>query len=87
MENKGVKQGNNRRPTQCGRLLAHMRLFGGVSTMEAITTLAIINPAARVLELKAQGIAVKTEMRAAVNKFGERVRYAYYTLEKGGKTQ
>lgn len=84
MEESTIKKGLEKHPTQCARLLAHIELFGGISTMEAIIDLGIVNPAARVSELKARGIAVKTDKRAAVNRFGEPCYYAYYTLDKGG---
>ena len=52
--------------------------------MQAIVELGIINPSARVMELRAAGINVITTITEGRNRFDEPCRYAVYTIKKDG---
>ncbi len=84
MKETAIKKGLEKHPTQCGRLLAYVEEHGSISTMQAIMELGIINPAARVLELKRSGVRVVTTMNEGRNRFDEPCRYAVYTIKKDG---
>lgn len=84
MKKELLKAGLEKHPTQCGRLVAHIEKHGSISTMEAIIELGIVNPSARVMELRAAGFDVITTMTEGRNRFNEPCRYAVYTIKKGG---
>ena len=78
--NKGVEK----HPTQSRRIVDYINANVSVSTMQAIVDLGIINPAARVQELRAAGVDIVTTMQDGRNRFGERCRYAVYTIKGNG---
>lgn len=53
---------------------------GPMTKLEAITQLGVLNVGARILELRRQGHAIKTEMINVRNRFGESCRVAEYSL-------
>ncbi len=73
------------KPRQRARLYNYMQEHGGITTLQAITELGIINPAARVMELKAKGVQVKTTIKQGVNRYGENCRFAYYSIVGGAE--
>ena len=79
-----MKSGLQKRPTQCSRLVSYIEMYGSISTMQAIVELGIINPSARVMELRAAGINVITTITEGRNRFDEPCRYAVYTIKKDG---
>ena len=49
------------KPTsQCSAVLAHMKKFGGITTMEAFGMLRVTRLSERIRELKAQGYKIVT---------------------------
>ena len=84
MENKEQKTRLKKHPTQCDRMLAYIEKNGSISTMQAIMELGIVNPAARILELKAAGVKIVTTMTEGRNRYNEHCRYAVYKMVKGG---
>ncbi len=79
-----MKSGLEKKPTQCTRLVKFIEMYGSISTMQAIVELGIINPSARVMELRAAGIPIVTTMHEGRNRFDEPCRYAVYTIKKDG---
>ena len=79
-----MNDGLEKHPTQCTRLVKFIEMYGSVSTIQAIVELGIINPSARVMELKAAGFPIVTTMTEGRNRFDEPCRYAVYTLKKDG---
>ena len=77
-----MKGGLKKMPHQCERLISYIEKNGQISTMQAITELGIINPSARVMELRRAGKNIKTTIVERKNRFGEPCRYAVYTIEK-----
>ena len=84
MKETAIKKGLEKHPTQCGRLLAYVEAHGSISTMQAIMELGIINPSARVQELRAAGVKVITTKNEGRNRLDEPCRYAVYTIKKDG---
>lgn len=84
MDNNKVKNGLEKHPTQCDRLVNYIEKHGSVSTMQAIIELGIVNPSARVRELRAAGLNIITTITESRNRFNEPVRYAVYTIKQGG---
>ena len=85
MGNEGITKGLENKPSQCKRILKHIEQYGSISTMQAIMTYGIVNPHARIMELRRAGHPIVTTMHEGVNRFDEPCRYAVYTLKKGVK--
>ena len=66
--------------TQNERILKALENDGSLTSWEAMTEFGIMRISARIAELRADGIPIKTEMIKAVNRYGEPIRYAKYTL-------
>lgn len=66
--------------TQCKRMIAHMRKYGSISSLEAQTEYGIMRAASRVNDLRNMGYDIKTTMETGRNRYGEPTRYARYTL-------
>lgn len=74
----------HKRTTQVDRVIAYMKQFGSVSTLEAFKDLGVTRLSARIFEIKQRGYKVKSEPIKAKNRFGEDVRYFRYSLEEQG---
>ena len=71
--------------TQCEKIIRHLKTFGEISSLEAITEYGILRLASRIHDLKGQGYNIVSEVKSSKNRFGERVSYKVYRLaEKGG---
>ena len=68
------------RPTQVDRVIAYMKQFGSVSTLDAFKDLGVTRLSARIFEIRKRGYKVKAEPIQAKNRFGEKVRYFRYSL-------
>lgn len=64
------------------QVLDHLIEFGSITPMEAMQKYSIMRLGARCYDLKRQGYIIKTVMEEHVNKFGNKTRYARYTLVK-----
>lgn len=63
------------------RLLEHLKHFGSVEPMQAWTQLGIYRLASRICELRQDGHPIKKKMVSMTNRWGEKVRFARYTME------
>ena len=70
--------------TQCDRVLQHMKDFGSISSIEAITDYGILRLASRITDLKRQGYHIISETKAGKNRYGETTHYSVYRLAKEG---
>lgn len=68
--------------TQCEKILRYMREAGGITPMEAIEQFGCMRLAARIADLKEQGVPIKKETIKRKNRFGEQVSFARYSLQK-----
>ena len=73
---------NNKRPTQCDRLLDFMMKHptSGVTQIEALNDLGILRLASRISELRSEGYPIQKEMVTVTNRFGEKCSVARYRL-------
>lgn len=67
--------------TQRERILRHMRDYGSITQAEAFTEYGISRLGARIYDLKADGIPIKSETVTGKNRYGERTCFARYSLE------
>lgn len=66
--------------SQNNQVIQYMRDHGSITSMEAFNDLSITRLSARILDIKRSGHVVKTVMEENVNKFGQKTRYARYSL-------
>ena len=62
-------------------VLRHMKRHGKISTMQAFTLYGCTRLPARVADLKEKGINVRKTMVTKVNRYGQKTRYAEYSLK------
>jgi hypothetical protein len=65
---------------QRGRLLDAMRLFAGITTLEATRFLDVIDPRARVVELRKEGYRIVTSWVSQPSECGRPHNVGLYTL-------
>lgn len=66
--------------TQCDRIMRHLRDYGSITSLEAMTEYGIMRLASRVSDLKSRGVAIHRKMETSNNRYGEAVSYARYYL-------
>lgn len=71
--------------TQCDRILRHMRDYGSISSLEAITEYGILRLASRINDLKRKGYKISSETKKSKNRYDETTHFSVYKLiENGG---
>lgn len=68
---------------QNDKILRYMQETGGITPMEAIEQFGCMRLAARISDLKAQGVPIKKETVKRRNRFGEPVSFARYSIVGG----
>ena len=68
--------------TQVQRIIKHIQVHGSITPMEGYE-MGITRLAARVNDMRRQGIPVVTETVESVNRYGEKVRFARYKIAGG----
>ena len=66
--------------TQCDMILRHLRDYGSITSLEAITEYGILRLASRINDLKNQGHNIVSETAVGKNRYGEKIRYSVYRL-------
>lgn len=66
--------------TQCERILRHLKDYGSITSLEAVTEYGIMRLASRINDLRAQGIAIVSEVALGKNRYGETTHYSVYRL-------
>lgn len=66
--------------TQCDRILRHMKDYGSITSLEAMTEYGIMRLASRINDLKAQGFAIVSERATGKNRYDEPTSYCVYRL-------
>ena len=66
--------------TQCDRILRHLRDYGSITSLEAITEYGILRLAARIKDLKRRGHTIVSENGTGKNRYGEITHYSIYRL-------
>ena len=68
--------------TQCERILRHMKDYGSITSLEAVNEYGIMRLASRINDLRAQGIAIVSEVKTGKNRYGEDTHFAVYKLKE-----
>lgn len=77
---------NNKRPTQCERIVKYLNDFGTITQFEALRDLGIMRLASRISELNKNGANIGGEMISVKNRYGENCSIKRYFL-KGEKDE
>lgn len=67
--------------TRKQRVLEYLERFGSISSWEAFRGLGVTRLSAVIFDLKAEGYEFDTVTEKGVNRFGEKTRYARYSLK------
>ena len=68
--------------TQCERILDYMYRFGSITTWEAMFDLGIGRLASRICDLRKDGYDITSETVTGVNRLGEKIHYAKYSIDR-----
>ena len=72
--------------TQCERILRHLRDYGSIDPIIAISEYGCMRLASRINDLKRQGYIISAERGKGQNRYGEQVSFAVYRLvEEAGR--
>lgn len=66
--------------TQCERILRHLKEFGTITPIEALSEYGCMRLAARIADLKSRGFNIKTAKGKGENRYGEPTTFAVYYL-------
>ncbi len=66
--------------TQCDRILRHLKDYGSITSLEAVTEYGIMRLASRINDLRAEGVAIVSETKTGKNRYGETTHFAVYRL-------
>lgn len=67
--------------TQTEKILRHLEVYGSITPVEALQEYGIMRLASRISDLKKMGYEIASNMESGYNRFGEKVRYASYSME------
>ena len=68
---------------QCDRVLEYIKVHGSITSLEAIEQIGVARLASRICDLKKAGWNIEKKNEIGVNRFGEKTRYARYSIAKG----
>ena len=66
--------------TQNERIYRHLKDYDSITSLEVMQEYGIMRLGARIWDLKAQGVPIKSETVSGKNRYGERTNFAKYTL-------
>ena len=67
--------------SQTDMVLAYMRRYGGITTLDAFVDLGCTRLSARIKDLKKAGYPVGKKQESSLNRFGKKVTYTRYYLD------
>ena len=68
--------------TQKEMILDYMKQTGGITAAEAMKEMGCYRLAARIADIKADGVKVTSSSEVSRNRYGKKIRYARYSLEQ-----
>ena len=66
--------------TQCQKILEYMKTYGSITPLDALREFGCMRLAARISDLKRQGVNIIQDMETSLNRAGEKVHYARYKI-------
>lgn len=74
----------SRTASQCEKVLGHLRRYGSITPLEAMTEYHIMRLGARIWDLKKQGHEITAETVVKKNADGSRCSFSRYRMRRGG---
>ena len=71
--------------TQCEQVIRHMEESGSITSMEAMQEYGIMRLASRINDLRRAGYPIRREMVTRMNRYGETVASARYSIAGGDR--
>ena len=69
--------------TQSNKVLEYMKTFGSITQLQALQDIGCMRLAARINDLRQEGIAIGRRTKTSKNRYGESVSFAeYYLIEE-----
>ena len=68
--------------TQCERILRHLQDYGSITQAEAVAEYGCYRLGARIWDLKAKGIPIRSERVTGKNRYDEPVSFSRYSIVK-----
>lgn len=69
--------------TQNQKILQHMRLHGSITPLEALRDYGCMRLAARIADLRKDGVMITAELEKGVGRDGEKIVYTRYRIAEG----
>lgn len=66
--------------THCDVILQHMKRYGSITAKEAADEYGCMRLAARISDLRTQGVAIESEIVTGKNRNGATIHFAVYRL-------
>lgn len=66
--------------TQCQKILEYLKEYGSITPLDALKEFGCMRLAARIADLIHQGYQIDSNIENSINRSGEKVHYARYTL-------
>ena len=66
--------------TQCDKILRHLKDVGSITPVDVLRDYGCMRLGARIWDLKRMGHHIDMELETGENRYGEKTRYARYTL-------
>lgn len=66
--------------SQCNRILEHMKINGGITSLEAFEQYGCTRLASRICDLRREGHKITAKHEKSQNRYGESVIYCRYYL-------
>ena len=66
--------------TQCDKILRHLKDVGSITPVDALRDYGCMRLGARIWDLKRMGHHIDMALETGENRYGEKTRYARYTL-------
>ena len=73
----------SRTASQCEKVLGHLRRYGSITPLEAMTEYHIMRLGARIWDLKKQGHEITAETVVKKNADGSRCSFSRYRMRRG----
>ena len=68
--------------TQNDRIVRHLKDYGSITSLEAMTEYGVMRLASRISDLKRQGYNIISETQTSKNRYGETTHFAVYKLKE-----
>ena len=68
--------------SQTEKILTYMRDYGSITPLDALEQFGCMRLAARIADIRANGVNVISTIEQSKNRYGDTVRFARYRLEE-----